>query len=370
MSSAAVLPPPEPQNLTSDGKRTGRWVDSQPLPPRKEWTKEIGTETSRPASQETIAQRRDKTRRQPILASRHHRPTIPTSKSQTSKRRRCCRATRNHHRLPPPGAPTGNTPQRRHARPPAFPHTPSQQSSRDVKKTVVGADVLARVFSFAIALRPRSPLRRRAGGWFFLGRVRAVSVWVAHRRLAIYAGRGGSRSTTAMASSDRRWDAHARFNPSQLHCQRRCNGTTTKTATMEAMQDASWLVVEESLRLSSGSMIELSAAGVFFVALMRFNSAPGGLVASIAGSGQNLGMLTDASKCSTKKKTSTSHLNFEDCSKNARTRSEAHAARKELESAKQWDSRPGPASPPSSHGAMPRQHVESCSGSNLSLRRQ
>lgn len=106
-----------------------------------------------------------------------------------------------------------------------------------------------------------------------------------------------------MASSDRRWGAHARFNPSQLHCQRRCNGTTTKTATMEAMQDASWLVVEESLRLSSGSLIELSAAGVFFfVALMRFDSAPGGLVASIAGSGQNLGMLTDASKCSTKKK--------------------------------------------------------------------
>lgn len=116
-------------------------------------------------------------------------------------------------------------------------------------------------------------------------------------------------------------------------------------------------------RCDCQALIELSAAGVFFfVALMRFNSAPGGLVASIAGSGQNLGMLTDASKCSTKKKPSTSHLDFEDCSKNARTRSEAHAARKELESAKQWDSRPGPASPPSSHGAMPRQHVESMLG--------
>lgn len=102
--------------------------------------------------------------------------------------------------------------------------------------------------------------------------------------------------------------------------------------------------------------------GLLLRGLDALQLGPRGLVASIAGSGQNLGMLTDASKCSTKKKPSTSHLNFEDCSKNARTRSEAHAARKELESAKQWDSRPGPASPPSSHGAMPRQHVESMLG--------
>lgn len=128
--SITRAPKLDSDGTTPRGREDGLPPNLFPSAQEEKWKGEnyLGTETSRPASQETIAQRRDKTRRQPILASRHHRPTIPTSKSQTSKRRRCCRATRNHHRLPPPGAPTGNTPQRRHA--PARRHFPTHPASR------------------------------------------------------------------------------------------------------------------------------------------------------------------------------------------------------------------------------------------------
>lgn len=160
------------------------------------------------------------------------------------KRRRCCRATRNHHRLPPPGAPTGNAPQRRHARPPAFPHTPSQPSSRD-DSNVKEDRCWCRRLGSSIFIRDCAATKISAAttGW------RLGFPWSCPGRLCLVVWRfmpagGGSKSTTAMASSDRRWDARI---PSQLHCQRRCNETTTTT--MEAMQDASWIDVEESLRL-------------------------------------------------------------------------------------------------------------------------
>lgn len=206
---------------------------------------------SLPVLQETIAQRRDKTRCQPILASRHHRPSMPTSSLRPQKGggvagRRVTTTVCHPQGHQPATRLSAATPARRH-----FPtHQPAVIAGRQQREQ---DGCWCRRLGSSLFIRDCAATKISAAttGW-------AVGFPWSRPSLAIYAGRGDSKSTTAMASSDRRWDARIPF---QLHCQRRCNGTTTSTTTMEAMQDASWLAVEESLRLSSGSLVELSAVG-------------------------------------------------------------------------------------------------------------